>query len=86
MKYSNATLTLGKLYDDTQSIREYNKQILGLVRKEYYTKKIDFRSYERFINILTCINLQIDEIKEKLNEFIFLSGSGKFGMKIDTVI
>lgn len=85
MKYNTTALTLGKLYDDAHSLRNYNSQILELVRKEYYKKNIDFHTYERFVNVLTCTNLHIDEMKEKLNKFIELTGTGTLGMKVDVI-
>jgi hypothetical protein len=86
MKYNTAELTLAKLYDDTHALRQYNEQILGLIRKEYYKKSIDFSSYERFVNVLTCTNLHIEDMKEKLNSFIELTGTGTLGMKVDYLV
>jgi hypothetical protein len=86
MKYNTAELTLAKLYDDTHALRDYHDQILGLIRKEYYKKNIDFPSYERFVNVLTCTNLHIEDMKEKLNSFIELTGSGTLGMKVNYLV
>jgi hypothetical protein len=83
MKYNTAELTLAKLYDETHALRQYNEQILNLVRKEYYKKSIDFPSYERFVNVLTCTNLHIEEMKEKLNGFIEFNGTGVSGIKVN---
>jgi hypothetical protein len=86
MKYNTAELTLAKLFDDTHAIREYNSHILGLIRKEYYKKNIDFPSYERFVNVLTCTNLHLEEMKEKLNSFIEITGTGALGRKVDYLV
>ena len=59
-----------KMHDDTKVIKSYSEQLLALVRKEFIKRNIELYDYERFINILTCLNLQTDTIKEDLNCYI----------------
>jgi hypothetical protein len=59
-----------KIHEDTGRIKLYSEQLLALVRKEFRTQKINMYDYERFINILTCLNLQTDETRESIKEFI----------------
>lgn len=58
------------LHDDTKSISLYKEQLLTLVKKEFYKRNIDKYDYERFINILTCLSLLTDDMKNKLNDII----------------
>lgn len=58
------------LHDDTKSISIYKEQLLTLVKKEFYMRNIDKYDYERFVNILTCLSLLTDDMKNKLNDFI----------------
>lgn len=64
------TLFLAKVHDDNTRIKSYSKDLLDLVKKEFATRKIDLYDYERFINILTCLNLQTEETKKEIDSFI----------------
>ncbi|MGD6940946.1 hypothetical protein ACQCT6_02760 [Cytobacillus gottheilii] len=59
-----------QIFDDTTRIRNYSEQLLSLVRKQFSTRKIDKYDYERFINILTCLNLQTDSVKSDIESLI----------------
>ncbi|WP_282154817.1 hypothetical protein [Cytobacillus gottheilii] len=59
-----------KIFDDTTRVRNYSEQLLSLVRKQFSTRKIDKYDYERFINILTCLNLQTDSVKSDIESLI----------------
>ncbi|MFC5732181.1 hypothetical protein [Cytobacillus gottheilii] len=59
-----------QIFDDTTRIRNYSEQLLSLVRKQFSTRKIDKYDYERFINILTCLNLQTESVKSDLVSLI----------------
>lgn len=80
--YNTTALIAGKLYDDTRNLRIYNEQLLTLVLKEFYKRNISKYDYERFINLLTCINLQVDLMKEKLDDLINSSVKTP-GLKVD---
>jgi hypothetical protein len=86
MYYNSTALTLGKLFDDTQTLESYNKQILELAQKEFYKKHIDFYGYERFVNIIQCMNLQIENLKQNLDWLIGANRTstpeGRFDIKI----
>ncbi|MGG5253518.1 hypothetical protein ACQYAD_08485 [Neobacillus sp. SM06] len=79
--YNKQALALGRLYDDTLALKEYNKKILELIRSEYYKKHIDFYGYERFINLLQVMNLHLDEMKIKMDSIV--EANTFPGMRID---
>ena len=66
------TLFAAKVYDDTTKIKIYSEKLLSLVKKQFITRKINQYDYENFINILTCLCLQTDEIREALDDFMKL--------------
>ncbi|MEF7566341.1 hypothetical protein V4V35_25460 [Bacillus infantis] len=66
------TMLAAKIHDDHRRIHHYSEQLLKLVKKEFSLRKIDKYDYERFINILTCLSLQSDEIRQDLSELIRL--------------
>lgn len=59
-----------KMHDDTKIIKGYSEQLLAMIRKEFSKRNINLYDYERFINILTCLNLQTNRIKEDLDCYI----------------
>lgn len=82
--YDKTALTLGKLYDDMRALESYNNKIQTLIRVEYNKRKMDFHNYERLVNILTCKNLLLDDMKHKLN--VLVDRQAESGMKIDVVV
>jgi hypothetical protein len=64
------TLLAATIHDDNKRISVYADQLLTLVKKEFRTKKIDVYDYERFINVLTCLNLQTEETRKNIETFI----------------
>jgi hypothetical protein len=64
------TMLAAKIHDDHRRINHYSEQLLKLVKKEFSLRKIDMYDYERFINILTCLSLQSEEIRKDLGELI----------------
>lgn len=81
--YTKTALSLGKLFDDTNALKVYNNQLIEVVKKEYCKRNLDIYSYERLINILTCVNLHVDEMKNKLNDFIEVQG--KLMLKVEEI-
>lgn len=71
-----------KMHDDTKRIKVYSEQLLTLVRKEFSKRNINLYDYERFINILTCLTLQTDTIKEDLNDYINKKAYRRINFKI----
>jgi hypothetical protein len=83
MLYNKTALTLGKLYDDASALKTYNAQILSLAQTEFYKKNIDFYGYERFVNVIQVMGLQIEQLQNKLNDFIEINGPGSMGLNVD---
>lgn len=84
MAYNNDLLTVGALYDDTNAIKQYNDQMLNLVKSEYTKKNIDFYKYEHFINIIQITSLRLDEMKDKMNRLI--DKQAHPGLKMDVSV
>lgn len=63
-------MAAAKIHDDVNRVQLYSKQLLAIVRKEFSKRNINIYDYERFINVLTCLNLQVDEIKDDVNTYI----------------
>lgn len=64
------TMIAAEIHDDNTRISYYSNQLLTLVQTQFRTRKIDKYDYERFINILTCLTLQTDESKRKIDDYI----------------
>jgi hypothetical protein len=63
-------LMAGRLLDDTTAVRSYNAQILQKIKNLYAKKKIDHYEYSHFINVLSCNELKIEDMMEKINHII----------------
>ncbi|WP_445506603.1 hypothetical protein [Niallia sp. 03190] len=68
--YSNKDILAGRLIDDTTSLRCYNGQILQKVQALYAKRKINHYEYSHFVNVITCMDLKLDDVKNKLNSLI----------------
>lgn len=66
------SLIASKIYDDNRRIKFYSNELLALVKKEFRLNKITQYDYEKFINLLTCLNLQTDETRNQIDRFISL--------------
>lgn len=73
-----------KISDENKRIKQYSNQLLDLVKKEFATRRIDMYDYERFINILTCLNLTVDDTRKDIDDFIKLETSRR--VKIDLLV
>lgn len=79
--YDNPLLTLGKVIDDMNAIKQYNNQIVTLLKKDFVTKKLDLYGYEHYLNVLQCMVLRIEEVNHELNDYI--NRNARKGLKID---
>ena len=70
LKYSSSALIAGKLIDDTRALSSYNDKVLQKVKSFYMKRKIDEYEYGHLVNILTCLSLEINNMREKLNTLI----------------
>jgi hypothetical protein len=67
---TDTRMIAAKISDENKRIKYYSNQLLDLVKKEFATRKINMYDYERFINILTCLNLTVDDTRKEIDEFI----------------
>lgn len=75
------TLLAATIHDENTKISAYSKELLILVQKEFRTRKINIYDYERFINLLTCLNLQTESTRKNIEQFI--QRQANLRMKID---
>lgn len=73
-----------QISDENKRIKYYSSQLLELVKKEFRTRKIDIYDYERFVNILTCLNLTADDSRNAINDFIQMEHRKR--IKIDVLV
>jgi hypothetical protein len=73
-----------KISDENKRIKYYSNQLFDLVKKEFATRRIDMYDYERFINILTCLNLTVDDTRKDIDDFIKLETRRR--VKIDLLV
>lgn len=71
-KHMDNRMLAAKISDENKRIKYYSSQLLELVKKEFATRRIDMYDYERFINILTCLNLTVDDTRKDIDDFIRL--------------
>lgn len=70
-KLSNPTeLLAGRLMDDTTAVKSYNAQILRKIQNLFAKRKIDRYEYVHLVNILTCNELKIENMVERINHII----------------
>jgi len=68
---SNPTeLLAGRLMDDTTAVKSYNAQILRKIQNLFAKRKIDRYEYVHLVNILTCNELKIENMVERINHII----------------
>lgn len=82
----DATLLAAKISDENKRIQYYSNQLLDLVKKEFRTRKINVYDYERFVNILTCLNLTVDDTRKDIDEFIIRETKLRVNTKIDVYV
>lgn len=58
------------LKDNTKEIKSYTTDLLEMVRKEFYKKNLNRYDYEKFVNYLTCLKLQVDDMSTNLDKVI----------------
>lgn len=63
-------LIAGRLLDDIKGVTSYNAQILRKIRSLYARRKIDHYEYSHLINVLSCNELTLEDMTEKVNHII----------------
>lgn len=67
---SPTKLMAARLIDDTTAVKSYNAKILQNMQTLFAKRKIDRYEYGHLVNILTCNELKIEKMIEKINHII----------------
>jgi len=67
---SSTDLIAARLMDDTTAVKSYNAQILKKIQALFAKRKIDRYEYVHLVNILTCNELKIENMVERINHII----------------
>lgn len=71
-----------KLHDDNNSVKVYLDQLHLLVKNEFSKKSINQVDYARFVNLLTCLFLKTDFIKDELENYLLKNAYRHFDKRI----
>lgn len=71
-----------KLHDDNKSLKVYLDQLHVLVRDQFSKRTINHVDYSKFVNILTCLFLKTDFMKNELEDYLLKNAYKHYDKRI----